>query len=201
MALSFVFLGLAFGLGVAVLKGDGGGLRYALGNVAAPWLIIPLFAGRSCRTRIRASLLGATVTVASLAGFYAWSSFAYDLVNSHTRMNNLSFVVVGCAAGLVCGATGYGSHAVPGLAQAAVGFILVGEPVVLLALQNVHGATVTESFKGVKVAEIAVGIAVLAWGALRAVMARRTRSVANLGARGCQPDPRAEPGAAGLQKL
>jgi hypothetical protein len=169
----FVLCGVVFGAAVAAVKGTGGGFRYSLGNIAAPWLVIPLLAGRSRRSLSTASLLGAAVAVSSLIGFYALTSAAYDLVNSHTLRNNLLFLVVGACVGLVAGAIGYWSVPEPLIAGLAVGLALVAEPLGLLGLQQLRDATITTSFPGLKVAELVVGSAVLAACGRQASQKRR----------------------------
>lgn len=44
-----VLLAVAFGISDSVLKGNGDGIRAAIGNAAAPWLLLP-FAGGALGT-------------------------------------------------------------------------------------------------------------------------------------------------------
>lgn len=73
------FAALSFGVVVAVLNGQGAGVRDALGNLSAPWLLVA-FIGGACSRRGRwAPLAGLTATLAALAGFYAAESRLLDL--------------------------------------------------------------------------------------------------------------------------
>jgi hypothetical protein len=42
---------LAFGIGVSIVKGNAGGVRDAIGNTSAPWLLLPFVAVIYARTR------------------------------------------------------------------------------------------------------------------------------------------------------
>lgn len=62
--------GVGFGALVALVKGQDPGVRDALGNTSAPWIVLPFIAGR-CFARARsAALAGLAVTLVSLLGFY-----------------------------------------------------------------------------------------------------------------------------------
>ena len=75
----FVALALGFGVAVALLKGEAGGTRIILGNLSAPWLLLPFFAGRARSTALSGAVSGGAVAVLSLAGFYACASAAYGI--------------------------------------------------------------------------------------------------------------------------
>ena len=76
------FGALAFGVAMSVLKGnDGGAVRNAIGNLSAPWLLLPFLAGAyAAGGRVGvAALLGALVSLLALAGFYGANSFVLHL--------------------------------------------------------------------------------------------------------------------------
>src|SRR6476661_797641 len=61
---------VAFGVLVAALKGQDAGVRDTLGNLSAPWVLVPFLAGARF-TRVRSgALAGAAATLAALLGFY-----------------------------------------------------------------------------------------------------------------------------------
>jgi len=72
---------LAFGVAMSVLKGNGGGVRDAIGNLSAPWLLLPFIAGAAAGARRvgRAALVGALVSFVALGGFYLANSFVLHL--------------------------------------------------------------------------------------------------------------------------
>jgi hypothetical protein len=61
----------AFGALLAAVKGEGGGVRLAFGNVSAPWLLVAFLAGARVPRAGRAAALGVLATFAALVGFYA----------------------------------------------------------------------------------------------------------------------------------
>jgi hypothetical protein len=73
---------LAFGVGMSLFKGNNGGdVREAIGNLSAPWLLLPFIAGASATAgRIGlAALVGAMVSFLALGGFYVANSFVLHL--------------------------------------------------------------------------------------------------------------------------
>jgi Family of unknown function (DUF6518) len=72
---------LAFGALVSIVKGNGAGLRDAIGNVSAPWLMLPFLAVLSVRVRspLRGSLVGLAASLVALSGFYVTNSFVLEL--------------------------------------------------------------------------------------------------------------------------
>src|SRR5947209_16181208 len=83
---------LAFGVAIAVLKGGDAGLRDAIGNISAPWLLLPYLAGTVSRGPIRGALLGAATCLAALAGFYVAEAFVLDL-GGHPLLTNLTLTL------------------------------------------------------------------------------------------------------------
>jgi hypothetical protein len=61
----------AFGVVDAIVKGHHGGVRNAIGNVSAPWAILPLFAGAFVKPRrlVFGALAGAAASVAALGSY------------------------------------------------------------------------------------------------------------------------------------
>src|ERR1700730_10168715 len=64
---------------LSLLKGDGGGSRLVLGNLSAPWLLIPFLAGRQYSRPWAAALVGLMATLAALTGFYLQQSPLWEL--------------------------------------------------------------------------------------------------------------------------
>jgi hypothetical protein len=95
-----VLLGaFVFGLAMAWLKGSNGGLRDAVGNASAPWLLLPFLAGALLSggpTRGRSLLGGACAgllaSLIALAGFYLAESFVLDL-GPHPWLTDLSLTL------------------------------------------------------------------------------------------------------------
>jgi hypothetical protein len=87
-------LAAAFGIAAAWIKGNDVGLRDAVGNVSAVWLLLPFLAGSAagCRRAITAALCGLAATLAALAGFYFAESFVLDL-GPHPWLTDLSLTM------------------------------------------------------------------------------------------------------------
>jgi hypothetical protein len=106
---------LAFGAVVSVVKGNGSGVRDAIGNTSAPWLILPFVAALSVRVRgpIRGALVGLGASLAALSGFYVTNSFVLQL-GPHSWLDDLRltvgagrmFFVLAVASGPFFGAIG-----------------------------------------------------------------------------------------------
>lgn len=60
----------AVGLALGTFKGDSSGLRGAVGNLSAPWLLIGLLSAVSRRTVARGAAIGLVSTLVALVGFY-----------------------------------------------------------------------------------------------------------------------------------
>lgn len=164
-----VLLGaLAFGVGMAVLKGQDGGLRDAIGNTSAPWVALPFLAG-SRFTRIRvAALAGLATTMLAFAGFYVTEAFVLDL-GPHPFLEDLRLTAgtvnvyekVGVASGVVYGALG-GVWRARGLLVAplavAAAFLLEPALVWLLVRTNRWGGGGLLDHPALWVGEIALGV-------------------------------------------
>src|SRR5260221_11598461 len=91
-----LILGLAGGFGIAAawIKGNDSGLRDAIGNISAVWLLVPFRAGASTGSRrlVTGALSGLAATLAALAGFYFAESFVLDL-GPHPWLTDLSLTM------------------------------------------------------------------------------------------------------------
>jgi hypothetical protein len=89
-----VVAAFGFGVTVSVIKGNGSGIRDAIGNTSAPWLMLPFVAVLYWRTQsaIRGALVGLAASLTALSGFYIANSFVLDL-GPHTWLQDLSLTV------------------------------------------------------------------------------------------------------------
>jgi len=86
-------IAVAFGILIALVKGNGGGIRDAVGNISVVWLLLPFLAGAYIgRTAITGALAGLCATLAALTGFYFAESFVLDL-GSHPWLTDLSLTM------------------------------------------------------------------------------------------------------------
>lgn len=93
-----VLVAMAFGVAMSVLKGNDAGIRDDVGNLSAPWLLLPFFAGAAMRGRgLAGAAAGLAATCAALMAFYVANAFVLDL-GPHSLVNDLRLTV---------GATGY----------------------------------------------------------------------------------------------
>jgi Family of unknown function (DUF6518) len=77
--IALLLAGLAFGVLVAVVKGQDTGVRDALGNTSAPWVVVPFLAGTRYTNVWRAALVGLATTLAAFLGFYLAEAAILDL--------------------------------------------------------------------------------------------------------------------------
>lgn len=89
-------LAVLFGVASAWIKGNDAGLRDAIGNASAPWLLLPFLAGAAWRSRrlSGAAMAGLAATLAALAGFYFADSFVLQL-GPHPWLTDLSLTMRG----------------------------------------------------------------------------------------------------------
>jgi hypothetical protein len=180
-----VLLGaIACGIGLSVLKGDGEGVRSAVGNLSVPWLLIPFVAGAAAAagpaTGLRrvscGALVGLIATSAALGGFYVSNSFVLDL-GSHPWLVDLHltvaagrrYFVLGLLSGPVCGGLGAGwasrgPSSTGGLRRlaATLAALLVLEPVASLVHEATAGGD-RSGQPGVWVGELLIGVGVGIW--------------------------------------
>jgi hypothetical protein len=136
--------GAAFGVLMAILKGQDTGVRDALGNTSAPWIVLPFVAGVSFGRLRSAALAGLAVTLASLLGFYVTEAAVLDL-GPHPWWVDLrltaGYVNIyerwGIFSGLLYGTLGWlWASRSKAVAAAAVGLAFVAEPLVVLAVRK-----------------------------------------------------------------
>ena len=136
--------GAAFGVLMAILKGQDTGVRDALGNTSAPWIVLPFVAGASF-TRLRsAALAGLAVTLASLLGFYIAEAAILDL-GPHPWWVDLRLTAGsvniyerwGIFSGLLYGTLGWlWASRSRAIAAAAVGLAFVAEPLIVFVVRR-----------------------------------------------------------------
>jgi hypothetical protein len=187
-AARIILAAVIFGMAVAWLKGNGGGLRDAVGNVSALWLLLPFLAGAAVGNRrlTAAAVAGLAATLAALVGFYFAESFVLDL-GPHPWLTDLSLTMGpvryygerALLTGPVFGALGFWyqqRRSVTAAGLLAAGFVL--EPVAwwLYDLRTGGGAAYpVPGYPALWLTEIAAG---LAGFALLARAARRDSSPA-----------------------
>jgi hypothetical protein len=164
---------------MAVLKGNDTGVRDAIGNTSAPWVVIPFLAGTRFRRVGWGLLVGVAATVAAFAGFYTAEAFVLDLgTGSWTHALQLTlgsgriYEEWGLLSGALYGALGSLWASRRWLAAgAAVGLAFVLEPLIVWFLEHagVWGGGDLLARPWMWLAEIAIGVAAIAW-----VVARRT---------------------------
>lgn len=126
------------GAALSIFKGDGTGLQDWLGNASAPYLLVPLLAGLTCRGRRAAALIGIATTELTLAGFYwAWIAILHHDVGWRTL---LIWGLPGAVTGALCGIAGFQAAKRPALLY-LVPALLILEPTAqrLAALADVFG--------------------------------------------------------------
>lgn len=174
-----VLAALVFGIGVAVLKGGSSGVRDSLGNVSAPWLLLPYFAGVVTRGWFRGGLTGLVASLASLAGFYIAQAFILDL-GGHPVFTNLGltlgagryYFIAGLVVGPLFGSLGGVAGRNRLVTTSVVGLTLVGEPFAVFAWLAGQGVEPTNTgmviqYPALWMGEILLGcvlsIAMLLW--------------------------------------
>ena len=139
-------MAIAFGLAAAWVKGqdtDGrtglAPLRAAFGNLSAPWLALPFWAGTG-RRRWAAPAVGLAATVAALLAFYTLTGLVVELDGRSFPADvplwlsaNRAYVEAGLITGPLLGAVGgvWGRRCRP---LVLAGLLLVAEPLALLGL-------------------------------------------------------------------
>lgn len=168
-AIRLLAAAIGFGVLVAAIKGQDPGVRDALGNMSAPWVVVPFLAGMRCPSVSRATLMGVGCTLAAFLGFYAAEAAILDL-GSHPWYVDLRLTLGagriyeewGLASGALYGALG-GLWATRRLAAAplAVALAFICEPAIVLALERAGvwgGSGGLLTYPALWVAELAVGV-------------------------------------------
>jgi hypothetical protein len=140
---SLALAALAFGATIAAIKGQDVGFRDALGNMSAPWVLVPFIAGARVRSLWRGALVGVAVTLLALLGFYVAEAAILHL-GPHPWWVDLQLTVRwniydtwGIVSGLLYGALGaHWSARRSAVAGAAVGLAFIAEPVIALLLSR-----------------------------------------------------------------
>jgi hypothetical protein len=166
---------VVFGAVESIVKGDGAGVRDGIGNLSAPWVMVPFLAGAvGARGRVaRGAAIGLLTTLAALLGFYLTNAFVLDL-GPHSSVHDLGLTLgagtlwfkAGALSGPVMGAAGawaarVGRFAVAGTVVATV---LLEPLAVYVAYRGSGGffAGGNGAWNGVYAAEAIVGAAAAA---------------------------------------
>jgi hypothetical protein len=156
-----------FGISMSIVKGNGAGLRDTIGNVSAPWLLLPFAAGvlTGHARAVAGALAGLAVSMAAMVGFYVTDAVVLDL-GPHLWLVDLRLAVEGgrmylalaVFSGPVFGALGASwqrRHSV--VLGFAVASLLVFEPIAWLLYQRGQDSILT-SYPAVWSVEVALGI-------------------------------------------
>jgi hypothetical protein len=178
--------GIAFGVLVAVIKGQDAGVRNALGNTSAPWVLVPFLAGTRYSRVWHAALVGLATTLAAFFGFYLAEAAILDL-GPHPWYTDLKlrlgsgrvYEMWGLASGAIYGALG-GMWASRWLLAApiAVGLAFICEPLIVLLLGRAgiwgDGGLLLEH-PWMWIAEVLIGFGGIAFAVAKAQARSRSR--------------------------
>jgi hypothetical protein len=171
--LLLLFGAIAFGVLVAVIKGDDVGVRNALGNMSAPWVIVPFLAGTLSSRAWHAALIGLATTLAAFFGFYLAEAAILDL-GPHPWYVDLKltlgsghvYEIWGTPVGLIYGLLGWlWASRSSAAAALAVGLAFVSEPLIVLALRraDLWGGGGLFDYPWLWATEVAIGLAAIAY--------------------------------------
>ena len=180
----FVLGAIAFGVVVAAVKGQESGVRDALGNLSAPWVLVPFLAGSRFLSVWRGAAVGVAVTLAAFLGFYVAEAAILDL-GPHPWYVDLKLTVGwnvyeswGIVSGMLYGALGaLWSSRRSVTAAAAVGVAFVAEPLIVLLLwrAGVWGdGGLLLHYPWMWSAEVLVGFAGVAYAVMQTPLRTRT---------------------------
>jgi hypothetical protein len=165
--LLIVLAAAAFGVAMSVLKGNDTGIRDDIGNLSAPWLLLPFFAGAAMRGRgLAGAAAGLAATFAALTAFYLANAFVLDL-GPHSLANELRLAFTGywfprgLMSGPVFGALGalWRRHGYPTFGVAVI-LLLDAEPL-FWAVAHRAGGVASFDFQpsfAVSIGEALVGV-------------------------------------------
>jgi hypothetical protein len=168
---ALVLAGLIFGVLVAVIKGQDTGVRDALGNTSAPWIVLPFIAGAYFARARSAAIAGLAVTLASLLSFYVAEAAILDL-GAHPWWVDLRLTAGsvniyekwGVFSGVLYGTLGWlWAYRSKAAAAAAVGLAFVAEPLIVFLVQRAgmwHGLIL--DYGWLWKAEVMLGVAGIA---------------------------------------
>lgn len=179
-----VMAAAAFGALESIVKGNDAGVRDGIGNLSAPWVIVPLLAGAvgSRGNTLLGALVGLLTSLAALVGFYMANAFVLDL-GPHSSLHDIGLTLnvgnmwfkAGAMSGPAMGALGAWASRRGGLvlAWSVVGLVVFEPLVVYLAYLASDGrfAAGDGQWNGIYAAEAALG-------AVAAVALWRARSTA-----------------------
>ena len=165
-----VMAAVAFGALESVVKGNGAGVRDGVGNLSAPWVIVPLLAGAvgSRGSILAGAVVGLLTSVAALVGFYVANAFVLDL-GSHSWSHEIGLTLnagnlwfkAGAMSGPAMGAVGAWAGRRGGfvVAWSVVGLVVFEPLVVYLTYLASNGrfAAGDGQWNGVYAAEAALG--------------------------------------------
>lgn len=167
---------LAFGVLMAVVKGQSDDLRGALGNTSAPWVVLPFLVGMGYRRPLHGALAGVTATMVAFVGFYAAEAAILDLgphpwyVDLKLTLGTLNvYERWGFLSGAVYGALGAVWAARRSLlAASALGVAFLAEPFIVYAAWRAGrwGGPGIWSYPVLWIAELLIGAALVAAVAL-----------------------------------
>jgi hypothetical protein len=134
--LALALIGAAlFGVAMSLFKGNGSGVRDDVGNLSAPWLLVPFFAAAVAGRRSSvAAAVGLAASSTALISFYVANAFVLDL-GTHSVVTDIRLVFVArwflwsLVSGPVLGAVGGIWSRGVSSAGIAVTALLVAEPV------------------------------------------------------------------------
>jgi hypothetical protein len=164
---------LVFGVLESVVKGNGAGVRDGIGNLSAPWIILPLLASAAVSGgRVgRGAVTGLGATLAGLTGFYLANAFILDL-GPHSTLHDIGLTLnvgslwfrAGALSGPLMGMLGAWASRTGGLRVAMIGALaMLLEPVVVYLYVHLrpHGAFAAGNgdWNGVYAAEGGIGLA------------------------------------------
>jgi hypothetical protein len=181
--LTWILLGaVAFGVLVAVVKGQGADARNALGNTSAPWAVVPFVAGMRMRRVWHGALAGVAATLAAFAGFYVAEAAILDLgphpwyVDLQLTAGTLNvYEKFGVLSGSAYGALGawwvVRRHPLAGV---ALGLAFVAEPLIVFALSRMGlwGRSLELDYPWMWMSEVALGVVLAAGMYARATASR-----------------------------
>jgi uncharacterized membrane protein len=139
-------MALLFGVVASYVKGLDAGLRGELGNLSAPWVLLPFLASLRCRSLVRGALVGLGASAIALVAFYAVQTL---MLQGHLGGGgylrelavevgaNRIYLLAGVATGPAFGALGaWFGRTYRRWTWVAVGGLLVGEICVVALIQG-----------------------------------------------------------------